>query len=121
MRESVIGRLLTAINARDPDAIAECFVENYQCEWPAHPNLSFTGKEAVRRNQVIRFAAWPTVQAEIVHSISVDDEVWQDWRFFSDPATDQEQRGVIVLVIDRERDLIKSSRFYVETVTDWSS
>ncbi|NYJ76571.1 nuclear transport factor 2 family protein [Allobranchiibius huperziae] len=118
MSHPVIDRLSSALNARDPDAIAECFVEDYACEWPAHPNLSFTGKENVRRNQVMRFDAWPTVRAEIVHSISVGDEVWQDWRFYDDSGTDKEQRGVIVLFIDSGRDLIERSRFYVESVGD---
>ncbi|MFG1609659.1 nuclear transport factor 2 family protein [Actinoplanes sp. NPDC049265] len=116
MSSPVVDRLLAAINARDPDGVAACFVEDYVCEWPAHPNLTFSGRENVRINQVMRYEQRPTVQAEIVHSVVVNDEVWGEWHFFDQDG--KAERGVIVLVVDSEQDLIRSSRFYMEVVKD---
>jgi hypothetical protein len=113
----VIDRLLATVNARDPDGIANCFTEDYTCEWPAHPNLSFTGRDVARRNQIRRFELRPTVQAKILHSVVVGDEVWGEWHFYDEPGG-LEERGVIILVVDRDRDLIRSSRFYMEMVKD---
>ena len=116
MNVRVLDRLLATINAHDVDGVAACFVEDYTCEWPAHPNLSFTGRGTVRSNQVKRFEQRPTVQAEILNSVVVDDEVWSEWHFYDEGGT--VERGVIVLVIDRDNDIILSSRFYIEVVKD---
>ena len=113
----VIDRLLAAVNARDPERIADCFTEDYASEWPAHPNLSFAGRDVVRSNQIRRFEQRPTVQAKVLHSVVVGEEVWGEWHFYDEPGG-LEERGVIILVVDRERDLIRSSRFYMEIVKD---
>ncbi|GLZ01228.1 hypothetical protein [Actinoplanes sp. NBRC 103695] len=70
----------------------------------------------MRLNQVMRFEQRPTVQAEIVHSVVVADEVWGEWHFYDEDG--KAERGVIVLVVDRDQDLIRSSRFYMEVVKD---
>ena len=49
-----------------------------------------------------------------MRSVVAGDEVWGEWYFHDEdgPA----ERGVVVLVIDHERDLIVGSRFYLDVV-----
>src|SRR3954451_19288031 len=76
---SIVERLRVATNARDLDALVDCFADDYRNETPAHPRRSFEGRSQVRANWTQTFAAVPDVTAVITASVVTGDVVWSEW------------------------------------------
>lgn len=112
MSNSVVQRLIGALNSHDPDAVAACFGADFASEWPAHPGRDFQGPEQVRRNWQMIFTTSPEIQVEMTNAVEVGDEVWGEWHYSR--AAGQDLRGVIVITV--RGDLIRRSRFYMEPV-----
>jgi hypothetical protein len=115
MELPVVGRLVDAINAHDLDALAGCFAEDFRCEWPAHPQRSFSGADQVRRNWEQRFARQPDVTVTVVRSVVAGNESWGEWHFTG--AGQPDDRGVIVVVATPDGRRIQRTRFFMEPVS----
>jgi hypothetical protein len=112
-----MNRLLTALNAHDLDALAECFALDYRSEQPAHPNRAFEGREKVRENWTSVFAGIPDFRAELLTSGVTEDAVefgeWRWWGTHTDGAPFAMQ-GVTVMGIDGNH--IAWGRLYMEGI-----
>ncbi len=108
----MVKRLLDAINAHDPDAIAANFAEDVDTSHPAHPARAFVGRENVRKNWVMILKAFPDIHVEVVDSVTAGDDFWGEFHYVRPGATDM--RGVIVITV--RGDEIVRSRFFMEEV-----
>ena len=116
--ESVIERLVAATNARDLDALVDCFTTDYRNETPVHPSRGFVGRDQVRRNWEQIFAHVPTLQAVIVRSAVSDNTVWSEWemRGTRGDGAPHLMRGVVIFGIRDHR--AEWARFYLEPAQD---
>lgn len=113
-RHPVVQRLHSAINARDLEALVQCFAPDYRSTFPAHPDRTFQGHQRVRSNWSRIFGGVPGIQAEILREAVEGDTHWGEWRWFGvrlDGET-MEMRGVIVFGIENDR--IAWGRLYME-------
>jgi ketosteroid isomerase-like protein len=109
-------RLLEAVAARDPDAIAECFAEDYRNETPAHPARGFTGRDQVRRNWEQILGGVADLTATVERHAVAGDSVWTEWTQHG-TRTDGgrfEMRGVVVFELVGAE--IAAARFFLEPV-----
>jgi ketosteroid isomerase-like protein len=114
--QSVLERLLAALNAHDLDAFVACFDERYESQQPAHPARAFSGREQVRKNWGALFEQIPDLHAELLRSAVEGEVVWAEMRWTGTKADGAplDERGVIILGI---RDgLIAWGRLYMEEV-----
>ncbi|MFG1920641.1 nuclear transport factor 2 family protein [Cryptosporangium sp. NPDC048952] len=112
MSNSLVERLIGALNGHDLDGIAACFGPDFVGEWPAHPARDVHGPEQVRRNWEMIFTMSPDITIAMTNAVEVGDETWGEWHYTK--AAGQELRGVIIITV---RDgLIRRSRFYMEPV-----
>lgn len=114
MEFPVVKRLVEAINAHDPDAIAATFAKDFTSTWPAHPARSFDSPEQVRQNWRFILAQFPDIRVSVTHSVTSDDEFWGEFHYVRPGASDM--RGVIVIKV-REDEIVQS-RFYMEEVEE---
>ena len=116
--ESVIERLVAATNARDLDALVDCFTTDYRNETPVHPSRGFVGRDQVRRNWEQIFAHVPTLQAVVVRNAVSDNTVWSEWemRGTRGDGTLHLMRGVVIFGIRDHR--AEWARFYLEPAQD---
>ena len=117
MAETMMNRLLVALNAHDLDAFVGCFAPDYRSEQPAHPSRAFEGREKVRENWTSVFAGIPDFHAELVVSAAADDGVeigeWR-WQGTHTDGSPFAMRGVTVMGIEAEH--IAWGRLYMEVV-----
>lgn len=112
MSNSLVERLISALNNHDLDGVAGCFSPGFSGEWPAHPARDVTGPEQVRRNWEMIFRTSPDLTVAMTDAVEAGDEVWGEWHYTE--AAGQDLRGVIIITV---RDgLICRSRFYMEPV-----
>lgn len=119
-RQSVLERLVAALNAHDLEAMVSCFAEDYLNETPAHPRRGFRGNAQVRANWSQIFAAVPDVAARVLRATSDGDALWTEWELSGSRADGAAflMRGVVIFaVVD---DTIASARFYLEPVEETS-
>lgn len=114
--DTVIERLLEAMNHHDLDAMAECFQEQYRSEQPLHPDRHFIGQEQVRKNWGLMFDEVPDLKADLLRSAVSDDEVWTEWRMHGAKRDGSafEYRGIGICGIEGNR--IAWARLYFEPV-----
>lgn len=115
--ETVIDRLLTAINQHDFDAFLECFDPEYQSETPAHPQRAFTGREQVRKNWTDLFEDVDDLGADKERIVVDGDTVWLEWRVRG-TLPDGKLNLVGVSIIEIDDDQIQSARMYLEPVQE---
>ena len=117
MAETMMNRLLVALNAHDLDAFVACFAPDYRSEQPAHPSRAFDGREKVQENWTSVFAGIPDFQAELVVSAAADDGVeigeWR-WQGTHTDGTPFAMQGVTVMGVKAEH--IAWARLYMEVV-----
>jgi ketosteroid isomerase-like protein len=111
-----LARLLTAIEGRDVEAIADCFAESYRNETPAHPDRGFTGRAQVRRNWEQILGGVHDLEARVDRWVADGDTLWTEW---SQSGTRPDGsaflvRGVVVFELAGDR--IAAARFYLEPV-----
>src|SRR5215210_4071131 len=116
MAVSVRERLNAAMNARDLDALLECFDEDYRSEQPAHPDRGFGGREQVRANWSQIFDGVPDFGSELVRTAEAGDAVWSEWHWQGtrEDGTPLDMAGVIVCGITDDR--LRWARLYIEQV-----
>lgn len=112
----VLERLVDAVNARDLDALVECFAEDYVNQTPAHPARGFRGREQVRKNWTRIFAAVTDLKARAPRAVVDRDAVWVEWELGGTRADGEPfgMRGVVIFTVAADR--LASARFYVEPV-----
>jgi ketosteroid isomerase-like protein len=116
--EALVERLAQATNARDLDALVDCFAPDYRNETPLHPSRSFVGREQVRHNWEQIFTHVPDLHASVVRRAVSGDTVWSEWemRGTRRDGAAHLMRGVIIFeVYDRRA---ASARFYLEPAQD---
>jgi hypothetical protein len=113
---AVVERLIAAVNARDVEAIAACFAEDYVLEAPTHPARSFRGKEQVRRNWTAIFGAVPDLRARLVAQAVAGERVWTEWEMIGTrrDGGGHDMRGVFIF--DVRDELVRAGRMYLEPV-----
>jgi len=74
-----ITRLRDAINAHDPQAMAELFAPDYRSEQPVHPNRGFGGRDQVAENWTQMFSGVPDLQAGVVKETTDGSTTWSEW------------------------------------------
>jgi ketosteroid isomerase-like protein len=112
----LIERLNAAMNARDIDAFAGCFAEDYDSQQPVHPDRAFRGREQVRANWSAIFAGVPDFRSELVHATQAGDTTWSEWRWQGThgDGTRLDIAGVIICGVESGQ--IAWARLYVEDV-----
>ena len=75
----LVQRLVHATNARDIDALVDCFDDDYVNETPSHPARSFRGRAQVRSNwqQIFEFVA--DLHVEVTRCAVDGDTAWTEW------------------------------------------
>jgi ketosteroid isomerase-like protein len=115
---AVVHRLQAATNARDLDALVDCFTADYLSEIPLHPSRSFRGSEQVRRNWAQILAGVPDLRSELIREAVDGNVVWAEWEWTGtrrDGAAHL-MRGTTIVGVESER--IAWARFYMEPVVD---
>jgi ketosteroid isomerase-like protein len=111
-------RLEAAMNARDLDALVDCFADDYRNETPAHPSRGFVGREQVRANWVQILGSVPDLRAVLVRASRDGDAEWAEWDWSGtrpDGAA-LAMRGVTITGVADGR--AAWARFYMEPVDD---
>ena len=114
----MVERLAQATNARDVDAIVDCFAPDYRNETPLHPSRGFVGRDQVRRNWEQILAHVPNLRATVVRRVVSGDTVWSEWemRGTRRDGAAHLMRGVIIFEVRDRR--AASARFYLEPAED---
>ena len=116
--DAAIERLATATNARDLDAIVDCFTTDYRNETPLHPSRGFVGRDQVRRNWEQILAHVPDLKAVVLRTAVSGNTVWSEWemRGTRRDGAPHLMRGVIIFgICDRRAEW---ARFYLEPAQD---
>jgi ketosteroid isomerase-like protein len=113
---AMVERLRQATNARDLDALVDCFDSDYVNETPAHPARDFRGRAQVRRNWEQIYAAIPDLRTEVVRCAVDGDTVWSEWehRGTRPDGSPHLMRGVVIFGVAAGR--ATWARFYLEPV-----
>lgn len=116
--EAAIERLARATNARDLDAIVDCFTTDYRNETPVHPSRGFVGRDQVRRNWQQILANVPDLHAAILRTAVSGNTVWSEWemRGTRRDGAPHLMRGVIIFGIRDGH--AEWARFYLEPAQD---
>ncbi|GAB7052357.1 nuclear transport factor 2 family protein [Catenuloplanes indicus] len=112
MSNTVVQRLIGALNGHDLDAVEACFGEDFVGEWPAHPAREVHGPARVRQNWEMIFKTSPDITIAMTNAVEVGDETWGEWHYTK--AAGQDLRGVIIITVRDGK--IRRSRFYMEPV-----
>lgn len=114
--EAVLTRIQEAINAHDLDALASCFEQGYDSQFPAHPERAFRGHDQMLANWTAIFAAIPNVKATLHGSVRDGDTVWAEWEWSGNRPDGSPQllRGVTIQGVRDGR--INWVRLYMEPV-----
>ena len=115
---SVIQRWIRAIDERDVDGAVACFAQDYLDESPAHPNRTFRGLDAVRRNLTAFFSGVPNLHAQILRSVTDAGTVWIEWRMDGAQIDGKRMNMIGVTIFEVVNDQIVSGRFYEEPVEE---
>ena len=110
-------RLLAAFNARDLDALVDCFRADYRSEQPAHPNRGFGGAAQVEANWAQMFAGVPDMRLECLADTDDGSTAWTEWRW-TGTRTDGSafgMNGVIIFGLGGDG-LITWAHLYMEPV-----
>jgi ketosteroid isomerase-like protein len=112
----ILSRLETALQARDPEAVAACFAEDYRSSQPTHPGREFEGRAQVLANWTSVFEGVPDFSARLVASSIDGATVWGewDWRGSHPDGSPFAMRGVTLLEV--RDDLIAVGRLYMDPV-----
>ncbi|WP_433893703.1 nuclear transport factor 2 family protein [Streptomyces sp. CA-111067] len=108
--------LESAISTHDLDALVSCFTEDYRCDIPVHPERSFVGQEAVRRNWTGLFAHVPEMTARVLRFSQQGDVIWSEWEITGTTVEGVPHltRGVVIARVDGDR--AAQANFYLDPV-----
>ncbi|WP_395726832.1 nuclear transport factor 2 family protein [Nakamurella sp.] len=112
----MVDRLVSALNAHDPQRMAALFAPDYRSVQPVHPARGFGGREQVQANWTAVFAGVPDFTAELVGSCADGASEWGEWDWHGRHTDGSAfaMRGVTILTV---RDgLIRDMRLYLEPV-----
>ncbi|MBT2531500.1 nuclear transport factor 2 family protein [Arthrobacter sp. ISL-48] len=112
----VIDRLAAALNARDLEAAAVLFHEDYRSQQPAHPGRAFTGRAQMHANWAAMFAGIPDFTSEVIRSVDDGDTTWIEWDWSGNRSDGEpfHMRGVALFQV--ADGLITAGRLYLEDV-----
>jgi hypothetical protein len=77
---AVLTRLSEAINARDIEALVNCFAADFASDTPTTPDNSFTGTAQVRANWQAIFDRTPDLAFEVLRTVEDGSSVWAEIR-----------------------------------------
>ncbi|WP_327109218.1 nuclear transport factor 2 family protein [Nonomuraea glycinis] len=112
----ILARMERAINEHDLDALADCFAEDYRCEVPHHPRLSFVGRDRVRANWTGLFAHVPDMKATVLQSVVDGDQVWSEWELSGKTRDGDDHLACGVAILRAHEGRFIFSRFYLDKV-----
>jgi ketosteroid isomerase-like protein len=113
---TIAERLSAAVNSHEVERVVELFTDDYVNETPIHPSRNFTGREQVRRNWSQIFAGVPDVEAVVLRSDQVGDQVWSEWEMRGTRVDGiaHLMRGMMRFTVEGDR--ASAVRFYLEPV-----
>lgn len=76
---AVAEAFVGAISRHDPDAVANCFAEDYADEAPARRGEVVRSRDEVRANFARMFTSMPDVTATIIRLAERENDVWIEW------------------------------------------
>src|SRR4051794_3007711 len=117
---STIERLVRTTNAHDIEGIVACFAEDYSLEAPAHPALSFRGRDQVRRNWTQFIGAVPDIQMRIVRSASDGATVWTEMEMSGTRRDGAAHLMRGVFIFGASEGLVRWGRMFLEPVEQGS-
>jgi ketosteroid isomerase-like protein len=117
----IVERLRDAMNARDIDALVDCFADDYDSVQPAHPGRAFHGNDQVRANWTEMFTGVPDLHAEILGSAVEGDTVWTEWSWTGTRADGEAFAMIGVTVIGVASGRLAWARLYMEPVENASA
>lgn len=107
-----------AMSSRDSSQVAECFAEDYRCEFPLHPSRGFVGNERVRENWGRLFERVPDHRAHLLRWAPASEvgTIWSEWEMVGTTVDGAPHRagGVAILTVSDDR--VATSRFYLDSV-----
>lgn len=100
-----VEKLSQALDARDVEAAAALFHDNYRSEQPAHPGRAFVRRAQMHNNWQAMFAGVPEFHAELVRSVDDGNTTWSDWSWSGTRADGQDfqVRGVTLFEIANDQ------------------
>jgi ketosteroid isomerase-like protein len=109
-----LERYRVAMNARDLDAVLDCFDPDYESVQPLNPDRDFRGRDTVRERWTAIFREVPDFRAELLRSAVDTDEEWGEWRWRGTRVDGSaiDVRGVTIVGVRGGR--IAWGRFYLE-------
>lgn len=113
---AVVQRIVQAANARDLEAVVECFAVDYRNQTPVHPARSFVGREQVRSNWEQIFGAIPDLELELVSFAVSGTTVWTEQEHRGTRPDGSAHRLAGVVVFEVAGDEVSSARFFLEPV-----
>ena len=111
-----VDRLRDAINAHDPQRIADCFTTDYRSEIPHRPRRSFVGSARVAENWTAILTRLPDLHARVLRRAVAGPETWSEWEM---TATDSPDAPVLLcgpVIMTTRAGRIEWTRFYVGPV-----
>lgn len=117
--QSVVERLVGAVNRHDLDELVGCFAEDYVNETPAHPRRGFRGSDQVRRNWSQILSTVTDLHATVLRScFDASTAAWTEWEMAGTRADGKPflMRGVVIFEV-RDGSIV-SARFYLEPVDE---
>ncbi|HEX3752616.1 MAG TPA: nuclear transport factor 2 family protein [Streptosporangiaceae bacterium] len=117
----VLDRMQQAMTAHDLEALVACFAEDYDCEMPTHPALSFVGRDNVRRNWTGLFAHVPDLKASVLRSAHDRDLLWSEWEMTGTTVAGGGYLARGAAILRAEDGQVAWARFYLDPVEDPSA
>jgi ketosteroid isomerase-like protein len=112
--DEFVARLVAAVNAHDPEAVAALFAADYVNQTPVHPARGFSGNHQVRRNWESIVAAVPDLRASVTAQAVGDGTAWTEWTMDGTRCDGggHHVRGVVIFTV--ADGLATAARFYLE-------
>lgn len=112
----VVRSLHRAVSAHDLDGIVAHFADDYRLDDPVHPDRSFRGAGAVRRNWAVLLASMPDLVLEERRLVADGSSVWTEIEIRGHLGDGEERvlRGVMIFRI--AGGVIVAATFYLAPV-----
>ena len=114
--KDMVGLLERAINDRDLEGLVQLFSADVVVEYPAHPSLTFRGRDQIWRNWAPIMAKLDDFRATVVRSAVDDSSVWVEWLWQGTQVDGSPGDMAGVVIHELEGDQIVHVRFYLEPV-----
>ena len=117
----ILDRMQQAMSSQDASQVAECFAEDYYCEFPLHPSRTFVGNDQVRKNWAGLFERVPDHEAHLLRwapAPGAEAGIWSEWEMVGTTLDGAAHRAGGVAILTVEGDRVAAARFYLDAAGD---